>query len=142
MMKKQQPSKPKGPWLTNGDLRHDLAIEVACADLLTGQLVNVKFPAARILEDQQAIGGGIVVDPRLTLSLYQAYTNFEFRNQRPPPFISGGDIYPLINFVPKTGTTHTWVGDVMAHRPPKILIFFAVPKKIAIGGRRRGNNKK
>ena len=141
-MKKQQPSKPKGPWLKNDDLRHDLAIEVAVMDLVTGRLTNVKFPAEDILESHQRIGGGIIVDPRLTSLLYESYKGFELINRKPPPFISGGHAFPFMVFVPITGSTHSWIGEIMSPRPVKILVFFAVKRKFTIGGSRRGNNKK
>ncbi len=134
--------KPKGKWLTDGDLQHDLALEMACIDLLTGRLTNVFFPTEKIRDDMKAVGGGLVVDPELTEFLWHAYRRHTIAKGKPPGFISGGSIHPMHHFIPITGSTHTWVGEVKVERPVQVLVFFAVPRRFAFRtGGKNGRDK-
>lgn len=124
--------KPTGPWLTDGDLRHDELVKVGLPGLYQGEMkvVEITFTAKQIRSYMEEHGGFFVVHPGLIRDLQDLYFLHIEMEGRPPESLSHTD-YPFMRF--KVQINRTWrrvppdprMGEIPIPGPVRFLSFLA-----------------
>lgn len=135
--------RPSGPWLTDADLRHDIALKIGCPGYYEGKLqdVEIHFSTEQVREYQKQHGGQMVVDRGLIRQLMDQYLAYVGVNNEVPFWVTHKD-YPEKRF--RVVINQSVRAPMMDHRhklmhipgPVRFIIFLATPKIEFVGGKR------
>lgn len=136
---------PTGPWLSDDDLKSDIAIQIGCpAYDYAGKLdvINIQFPAKSLRNYQQERGGYLVVRRSLIDDLMVLYLQSIEQTSTVPTRLVHPD-YPEVHFEVITESTVRVMDDAFLGMraipgPVRYVAFLAVPKRfVLIKGDRR-----
>jgi hypothetical protein len=128
--------RPKGPWLTDADLRHDAAINLACPAYRRGdrrmRKIDIQIPCASLREFQQQHGDHhLVVNPHLIDLLAQKYLLTTEISGSPPQSMELVG-YPMVRFRAEINGTRRVAAGRVIPGPLNYLTFWAIPKKVVL----------